>query len=162
MLVDPHFWPYRQLNPILAAAAVGAVNFKKLAVGLYRINHFSFDTLISRDGGNLRDHDEWLGYLWASGEKNPPFEDFLEYGVCDGPLQFMQSIGAKLYLHEREFCVSLTRIAKSEQSEGGWRWHKWGPYIGKQEPTTEYLRDEPLIEEVWCFHVFMKKNKQGV
>lgn len=36
----------------------------------------------------------------------------------------------------------------------GWRWHKWGPYIGTQEPRCEYLNNEPEIEKVICFHIY--------
>ena len=33
----------------------------------------------------------------------------------------------------------------------GWRWHKWGPYIGTQDPQCEYLADEPEIKEVFVY-----------
>jgi hypothetical protein len=36
----------------------------------------------------------------------------------------------------------------------GWRWHKWGEYIGTQNPQCEYLNDEPLIEEVITFSIY--------
>lgn len=36
----------------------------------------------------------------------------------------------------------------------GWRWHKWGPYIGTQNPKCEYLNDEPEIEKVICFSIY--------
>jgi hypothetical protein len=41
---------------------------------------------------------------------------------------------------------------------GGWRWHKWGPYIGTQEPKCEYIHDEPEIEEVFTYHVYELKQ----
>lgn len=53
----------------------------------------------------------------------------------------------------------LTRLLKSEESsDGGWRWHKWGEYIGTHKPQCEYLHDEPEIEEVWVFDVKKRKT----
>mgnify|MGYP000101825354 CR=1 FL=1 len=54
--------------------------------------------------------------------------------------------------------VSFVRIRRDEQSSsGGWRWHKWGKYIGKQKPQCEYIYDEPEIEEVYTFSVYQPK-----
>lgn len=51
--------------------------------------------------------------------------------------------------------ISVTEMNRSEQSESdGWRWHKWGEYIGTQDPQMEYLYDEPVIEQVFVFHVY--------
>lgn len=36
----------------------------------------------------------------------------------------------------------------------GWRWHKWGEYIGEKKPTTEYLNDEPEIDKVIIFSIY--------
>lgn len=36
----------------------------------------------------------------------------------------------------------------------GWRWHKWGEYIGEKKPTTEYLNDEPEIDKVIVFSIY--------
>lgn len=55
----------------------------------------------------------------------------------------------------RQYVVSLVRMRKAEQPEhGGWRWHKWGEYIGTQQPMCEYLYDEPVIEEVCVFDIY--------
>lgn len=35
----------------------------------------------------------------------------------------------------------------------GWRWHKWGDYIGTQNPQCEYLNDEPEINEAVVFSI---------
>lgn len=37
---------------------------------------------------------------------------------------------------------------------GGWRWHKWGPYIGKLEPQYEYLDDEDFGDDFECVILF--------
>lgn len=50
--------------------------------------------------------------------------------------------------------VFFTPMVRAEQSpEGGWRWHKWGEYIGDHTPTAEYLYDEPEIERVYVVSI---------
>lgn len=75
------------------------------------------------------------------------------YGVCD---DFEQAIEyCKLRERPEKYFIAFTEVRKDEQSsEGGWRWHKWGEYIGKHEPQFEYLYDEPDIEKVYVFEVF--------
>jgi hypothetical protein len=87
----------------------------------------------------------------------PDFDDpeFNCYGVCDSPTQFLDMYGEMLKKDSRNCVVSFVCIKKEDQEEMGWRWHKWGPYIGLQKPTTEYLRDEPLIKEVYTYHVYV-------
>ena len=49
------------------------------------------------------------------------------------------------------FVVEIRR--DTQPKEGGWRWHKWGTYIGKHEPQHEYLYDEEGIDRVFTFSV---------
>lgn len=77
-------------------------------------------------------------------------------GVCDIPEDVLANLNYNKILHdpERRFTIFFTPIIRSCQERvGGWRWHKWGPYLGKQEPTMEYLYDEPNIEMVYVFHI---------
>ena len=79
---------------------------------------------------------------------NPP-----AYGVCDGHEQFMRKFGKILEDDERTFCVGFSHCAK-EPGVQGWRWHKWGEYIGEGEPECEYLADEEGFEDgVWGFFI---------
>ncbi len=74
--------------------------------------------------------------------------------VVDSPEQFIERYHQLLEEDERIFAVFFTPIRRAEQSsEGGWRWHKWGEYIGDKTPTTEYLYDEPDIGEVYTVHI---------
>ena len=51
--------------------------------------------------------------------------------------------------------ISTFEVHKNpEHSYSGWRWHKWGPYIGIKNPSREYLNDEPEIEKVICFSIY--------
>jgi hypothetical protein len=77
------------------------------------------------------------------------------YGVCDSPKQFEEKYGQLIKQSEKKFFVSFVRLQKKHESPtGGWRWHKWGPYIGKQKPKCEYLYDEPIINEVYTYHIY--------
>ena len=104
---------------------------------MYEINHFSFDTFL----------DESITIEWPNLEEIDP--ELNSYGVCDRPNQIKNKFGMKLNFSNRYFIISFTPVLKSEQpSEGGWRWEKWGPYIGNRKPEADYLYDEPKIEKI--------------
>lgn len=53
----------------------------------------------------------------------------------------------------RRLAITFTPIfKKDEPAEGGWRWHKWGPYYGAYKPQYEYLYDES-IDKVMIYHI---------
>lgn len=83
------------------------------------------------------------------------------YGVCDSPEQFIEKYGTRLEADPRAFVVCFTPVRKQDQPKrDGWRWHKWGPYIGKKRPRHEYLADEgPSIEVVYCYHVLQVREE---
>ena len=129
---------------------------------------FGLDTIASMFS-NVRLEDTFTyGLFLKSGVLLPrleePFfmeqrEDSLpEYGVADNLEQIKEKYKAFL-TSEQKFVFEVTPVYKSHQeAEGGWRWHKWGEYIGTQIPTCEYLYDEPIIEEVMCFHIYKFKE----
>lgn len=49
-----------------------------------------------------------------------------------------------------KFILLLTPIINNHDTSlwGGWRWHKWGEYIGKHNPQYEYLDHETGIDYV--------------
>jgi hypothetical protein len=144
MLAAPKFKiPDAHISMILALVGDGPANAREIQPGLYEISHFSFNELIGRD---------WNEY--------PKLGEYSAYGVCDSPAQFLAyELGRFLADTDREFCVSFTFIDKKAQPvRGGWRWHKWGPYIGKGEPEYEYLHDEDGFEAgVYVYHIYEKK-----
>lgn len=114
----------------------------KINTGLFLVVGFNFHLYLNGD---------WLD--WA-GHADRPSDLESWYGVCDSVEQFVKRFGSTLESDPHGYCVSFTRVAKAEQpSAYGWRWCKWGPYVGEGEPTTEYLFDEPNFTEVFCFHV---------
>ena len=79
----------------------------------------------------------------------------LKIGVCDSPEQLLFKLPKSVTEGPVPYVISMVRLAKNlEPSSGGWRWHKWGEYIGEQNPRCEYLADEPEIEEVWTYHIY--------
>jgi len=77
------------------------------------------------------------------------------YGVCDSPEQFIGRFEEKLQNDPRKLFVTFFKIEKKKQpKQDGWRWHKWGPYIGDKNPQHEHIFDEDeSILEVHCYHV---------
>lgn len=89
--------------------------------------------------------------MYGLSEDMPYFED---YGVCDNHQQILD-LYPELVTNHHKYFIFLTPILKSEQpSDGGWRWHKWGTYIGTHDSQCEYLYDEEGIEQVYCYHIY--------
>ena len=154
------------MSAILSAIGGGADPTPvRLQRGIYQVSHFSFDHCLpevlsfpdevgKRSGSWLRyphlgpvAHSTGLGDLY----------EFGCYGVCDSPEQFLEhAIGKWIVEAEKYYVVSFSKVVKANQSsDGGWRWHKWGEYIGVHEPKYEYIYNEgDEIQEVHCYHVF--------
>jgi hypothetical protein len=83
-----------------------------------------------------------------------PFPDGA-YGVCDTIEQVVLKYQKCLELPDRHFIIMFHGILQRDQPEdGGWRWHKWGEYVGIQKPQCEYIYDEPLIDRVLIYHIY--------
>lgn len=115
--------------------------------GVVICGHFSYDIILENNGYEIEEYPEI----------DDP--DFSPYGVCDNYEQVLDRWPEIASSMGRKFVVALTPVERSKQPEdGGWRWHKWGEYIGDQKPTCEYLHDEPLIEKVYCYHIYEIKE----
>lgn len=129
-------------DPILAMIAAingRSGNTKEVRPGVYEIGHFG-------SSGFLREYDHY------------PETSVGPYGVCDSVEQLLTAC-PELEAAGREFVVTVTPIRKvDEPADGGWRWHKWGKYIGTQNPQCEYIHDEPNIDGVLCFHIYERAN----
>jgi hypothetical protein len=146
----------------------------KLHEGAYVSSHWGFDNMIEMPGEDdpnwevkfdysdpdfdeeydklvPREPDEWYP------DDAPAHGDFSGIGVCDTPGQILNGpIGDRLRADQREFCISFVHIHKGEPpGRGGWRWHKWGPYIGTGKPEYEYLDDEKDFKDgVYTYHIY--------
>lgn len=149
MLFNPH---PSLLVPDFVLAMVAAVNnrsadTKKLADGVYEIGHFGGTSF-------LRDFEHYPELKTESGEWFGP------YGVCDNYQQILDQCPTLANDENRRFVITLTRVTKDPSNfgkGGGWRWHKWGAYIGTRIPQCEYLDDEPEIDEVFTYHIYEAK-----
>lgn len=147
MLIDD----YRVLVPdpmlVLLASMNGKTAAKHLQQGVYEIGHFGCT------GFPGPDYKDWYADL-----DDVRTETINWYGVCDSVEQLLAKY-PELEASERQFLVTVHPLKKSEQSpDGGWRWHKWGEYIGTQEPLREYLYDEPVIEEVMVYQIYERNT----
>lgn len=94
---------------------------------------------------------------WVEGMCKQENKEVTHYyiGVCDNYEQILKEYPHIEICKDHTFFIYLTPITREEQpQEGGWRWHKWGPYIGDKNPQQEYLYDEQEIEKVYIFDVF--------
>lgn len=143
MLADPKF--KTKQDPVMMElieflGTGGPVLPEKIKTGVYLLGNWNFDGYLD---GKLT-FEECYAELCNA---------FPSYGVCDSPEQLLAAYDFDA--DPRKLTISLVKILRSSQPRyGGWRWHKWGPYIGKRQPLREYLHDEPDIEEVFTYHVY--------
>ena len=145
-LVDVKINP-RRIDPRLALMGFGGMPERKNK-GIYLTNNFH---------NTLRDN----GYHFKEyGVFDEEVQDLLceskhSYGVADDIEQVLEFYKAELAIEDRNFVVTYEWVHKVEQPEdGGWRWHKWGPYIGQWNITQEYIYNEPKINSVICYHIY--------
>lgn len=91
-------------------------------------------------------------------QQGVPFEDIhrmehnaWDYGVADNIEQIIDYYNNNTGF-KGNHVIFVNKIRK--YYNGGWRWHKWGQYIGTQNPQCEYLDDEPEINEVLIYSIY--------
>lgn len=145
MLVDIDQWSPYDIAVFMEKLDGGTVPLR-LQKGVYQMAGFGLDN-------------------WLVGQIKETYPDFGAnddafscYGVADSPGQILVAGGRLLLAEDRKFVIGVTYISADEQPEsGGWRWHKWGPYIGTGVPTTEYIHDEQYLRQVYVYHVYEVK-----
>ncbi len=146
MLVDEPMVAIHSRDPILMLLG-DYMPVKHLLTGVYEVGHFGSSAFLQ---GLYEHYPENLG---TDDEYKGP------YGVCDDVADILRVYPLLQADPERQFIITVKRVKRDLSNKGkggGWRWHKWGEYIGNRVPTTEYLDDEPDIEQVFCFHIFEK------
>lgn len=139
MLVDVEFRRPDMVLAMVAGLNGGPATPEHVGTGMYLACHWNVGDMV-RNTRNRWQEDEWT-------ELPVP-----ESGVCDSPQQLTNKYDFNSF--PEPVFISFVRIRRAEQPrEDGWRWHKWGEYIGDKEPQCEYLSDEPEIEEVYTFTV---------
>lgn len=113
---------------------------KRIKCGVYDCCGFNFENNIQR------------GFYSTSLETLP--ENIPNYGVGDSIEQVLSLYESKLESFDRLYAIGFTRVDKANQPpNGGWRWHKWGEYVGTKNPQYEYLYHEPDIDTVYTFSI---------
>lgn len=137
----------------LIGAGSGPLIPERIRQGVYQCGHWSPEYCLVGGKGILRDRYRQGGIsLSEAAEQGYP-----EYGVCDHPDQLLAKYPIIKDCPEKLFVTCVPIFRAQQPREGGWRWHKWGEYIGAQEPQCEYLHDEPVIETVYTFQVYELK-----
>ena len=131
----------------------------QFGIGIYQCN-FNFNFC----------HEEFLEF---DNMGNIPFAQSYEvfapsylkaqYGVGDSIEQIKEYFKEEIEDPNRKYFIAVTPVFQDKENKGkggGWRWHKWGEYIGKLEPKCEYLDDEDFgddFEYVIYFHLYEVK-----
>lgn len=82
-------------------------------------------------------------------------DNLYDYGVVDNATQIIENCN----IPENAVVLMVPILKACEPDCFGWRWHKWGPYYGVQNPKHEYIYDEKDIEMVYCFSVVTLKEE---
>ena len=106
-----------------------------------------------------------------------------DYGVADNATQVIRHLDKSLKSYffgnslDEEFYLGMSLVKTDRElsrlqasttddaaceyedcSWGGWRWHKWGEYIGVHEPQHEYLSYEKGIDYVLSYDLEIVKK----
>lgn len=74
------------------------------------------------------------------------------YGVADNWEQVLKVKKEFVKSKDKFIMTFFTINREDEPSSGGWRWHKWGEYIGSQNPQHEYIYDDKHIDSIIVYH----------
>ena len=128
-------------------------------VGIYQSNfgfNFSHEEFIEFDGlANVPNEQCY--------EVFSPTYNKVQYGVADTIDQIKEYYKEDIENPNRKFFIACTPVFQHKENKGkggGWRWHKWGEYIGKLDSRCEHLDDEDFGEDfkyVICFHLYELK-----
>ena len=134
-----------EINPMLTRRSFPVCD--KIADGYYKTTHFNSEMIAFGQQHSLSDEQ-----LYPEFENGPA-----TYGVVDSPEQFDADFGQQMRDDARELAVFFTHIRKDPSNRGqggGWRWRKWGEYLGHGTPQYEYLDDEEGFNNgVWVYHI---------
>lgn len=138
LISEPSIFKPDGILSMVAALNKSSNEVKEVCEGIYEIGHFGSSDFL----GNYNHYPE-LSISFC--------------GVCDDYQQILDAC-SELLESDQQFIITITAIIKANQpKKDGWRWHKWGQYIGALEPTCEYISDEPHIDKVYVYHIYEKK-----
>jgi hypothetical protein len=143
LINEPKIYQQDPIYAAIAKALGGSDETIELKNGIYQLGCFGGSSFL----GN---YEHYPNFDEVNDDYRGP------YGVADDIDQILAKY-PELEASDRKFIVTVTPVVKADQSpHGGWRWHKWGTYIGTHDIQCEYLYDEQGIEQVFCFHIYEK------
>lgn len=154
MLVTPRFESIPPHEKEILSIAGTGVFWEPVCIGqgIYEISHFNFNMHLPR---GIDPHAEIIPWGY------PHY--ISTSGVCDNFEQILSKCPFLATAKDRYFVISLSKVTKADQPrKGGWRWHKWGEYIGTFESKCEYIYDEVGIDYVYCYHIYELKKGQFI
>jgi hypothetical protein len=104
--------------------------------------------------------EELQGLKWEDRYDIFPNHDKGTYGVADNIEQIKDYYRAEIEDRDARYAIAVTPVFQDRGNAGkggGWRWHKWGEYIGQLDSKCEYLDDEDFgedFEHVLVFEIF--------
>ena len=132
-------------------------SWMQFGIGIYQCNiefNFSHEEFLEFDNVGSIPFDQSFEVFAPSYLK-------AQYGVGDSIEQIKEYFKEEIEDPNRKYFIAVTPVFQDKENKGGgWRWHKWGEYIGKLEPKCEYLDDEDFgddFEYVICFHLYEVK-----
>ena len=140
---------YYTTQPSAICAMIARINGVDLGCEKNYFEHY--ETGVYRHDGYIFNFDEFI-----DGRCNENIiDEWVVYGVCDDYTQILERYSDILNNPNKNYVIGLSTVErKNQESYGGWRWHKWGEYIGTQNPQHEYLYDDTHIDKVYCFHIY--------
>ena len=122
-------------------------------------------------------HEEFLEFDINKNIHDIPFDQSYEvfaptyhksqYGVADSIEQIKEYFKEEIEDPNRKYFITATPVFQEKENKGkgsGWRWHKWGEYIGKLDSKCEYLNDEDFGDDfkyVICFHLYQHPEERN-
>ena len=151
------------LREIFEVMGSGSAVPVRLAEGVYEASlnfDHALDTVVTKDFDfSLKGPEHKIPD--TPEPRDPKFADIWNtpaYGICDNYAQVLEQFPDILSCsHNHVLLVTLHRRA-DQDPHGGWRWNKWGEYIGVHEPTMEYLYDEPDITQVYTYSILQYRD----
>ena len=142
---DDSFLEVDEISKAIAKMCGNSETTKKIKNGLYERGNFG-----SSDFPPSKEYDHYPDTITIDC-----------YGVCDHYQQILDKCPILESDKNREFVIFITPVCAEDQPEdGGWRWCKWGEYIGDKNPQCQYLYDEPEIEMIYVYHIYEKIDKE--
>lgn len=154
MLVTPYLNVIEAETSIVNALYPEGTLILHLGPGLIEVNHWTPTSVgfAIHDGFCSTGSSVFYRAFWSKNYSVCPF------GVADSPEQFYRKYGAYLNALPVDLCVFFVHIEKDPENKGnggGWRWRKWGPYVGEGTPQHEYLDDEDGFENgIYTYHIY--------